>query len=110
MLYVCLTLLTGWCGQLESLRRDSLEWSQNSSARFDSVGRGDNISPLLAGVSSWVWMFPNPLAGRKRPSGHVDLLATRDIEGFHKRVHVLPAVQLSEAADVSIGNGHESVA
>jgi len=40
----------------------------------------------------------------------VDLLATGDVQGLEERVHVLPAVELTKAANVSVSDRYEGIA
>jgi hypothetical protein len=44
------------------------------------------------------------------PSGDVYLLALGDVEGLEEGVHVLPAVELADAANIGLGDGLEGVA
>ena len=44
------------------------------------------------------------------PSGNVYLLALGDVEGLEEGVHVLPAVELADAANLGLGDGLEGVA
>ena len=39
----------------------------------------------------------------------MDLLATGNVQGLEEGVHVLPAVELAETADIGICNGHEGI-
>lgn len=44
------------------------------------------------------------------PSGNVHLLALGNVEGLEEGVHVLPAVELADAANLGLGDGLEGIA
>ncbi len=48
--------------------------------------------------------------GVDRPRGNVNLLAQRHRQALEERVHVLPAVQLADTANLGVGYGDEGVA
>ena len=85
---------------LQALHAEALKRRQDPRARLDGVGRGDQVGPLLASVCRWVRVLPHTITRGDWPGGNMDLLAAGGIEGLEERVHVFPAVELAETADL----------
>lgn len=94
---------------LQTIDTEALERRQGPRTRLNGLRRGDQVSPLLAGICRWIRVLPRGITRGDWPGGNVDLLATSGVQGLEERVHVLPAVELAETADIGICNGHENV-
>lgn len=95
---------------LETLNRETLEGSKSPGTSLNSVLGSDEVRSRVGVVGSRIRVNLTLLARVDRPSSNVDLLTSRDVERLEERVHVLPAVQLTDTADVSLADGHEGVA
>jgi hypothetical protein len=95
---------------LETLDTEPLERSKSPSTSLNSVGRSDQVGRRVGDVGSRVRVLQCLLTRVHWPSGNVNLFAKRHIERLEERVHVLPAVQLAEAAELGGDDRLESVA
>lgn len=68
------------------------------------------ISVCLGHIGVWVRVLEGLLSGVQRPSSDVNLLTERGGISLQERVHVLPTVQVSNAADLGLHHGLGSVA
>lgn len=95
---------------LEALDGKALEGGEHPGAGLDGVGRGDELGGGVGVVGGRVGGDLALDAGVDGPSGDVDLLALRDVERLEEGVHVLPAVELANAANLGLRDRHEGVA
>ena len=119
--------------ELDALLSDGLPGGKGVGASLNRVGGCDKLgqliskrlqrsgSSLLAGgdtyiavrlgdVSIGVRILQRLLSGVQRPRGNVHLLTKRGRVALHERVHVLPAVEVSDPADLSLDNRLSSIA
>lgn len=111
---------------LDSLGRDSLPRSEGEGASLDRIrgrnelGRLSSVIRSKAHIGQHIWnsyiriclcnvgvrvrVLEGLLSWVQRPGRDVDLLSKRCSVGLHEWVHVLPAVQVSNAADLSVHN------
>jgi hypothetical protein len=97
---VGLRLHTLRCVLLETLDTEPLERSKSPSTRLNSVGRSDQVGGRVGDIGRRVRVLQCLFARVHWPSSNVNLLAERHVERLEERVHVLPAVQLAEAAEL----------
>jgi hypothetical protein len=107
---VSLRLNTLGSVNLETLNGQTLEGCKSPCTSLNGVFGSDEIRSRIGIVGSRIRMNLTLLARVDRPSSNMNLLTSRDIEGLEERVHVLPAVQLAEATDISLADRHEGVA
>ena len=96
--------------QLDAVGGDGLPRRKREGPGFDGVSWRDKIRGRIRNVSSRVRVFQRLLARVHRPRRNMDLLALRDIERLEEGVHVLPAVELTEATKFGLSDRLESIA
>lgn len=94
----------------QPLLAQPLERRERPRPRLDRIRGRHQIGCRICHVSRRVWILQRLLARVHRPRRDVHLLAGGDVEGFEERVHVLPAVELAETAELGGGYGQEGVA
>ncbi|KAI6752059.1 hypothetical protein HG531_006755 [Fusarium graminearum] len=77
---------------------------------LNGILRSDQVRGWVSIVGGWVGVNLALLARVDRPCGDVNLLTSRDVERLEEGVHVLPAVELTNTANLSLTDRHESVA
>lgn len=95
---------------LQALLAEPLERRERPRARLNRIRRRNKIRRRVRHVGGRVRVHEGLLARVDGPGGDVDLLAHGDVEGLQERVHVLPAVELAEAAELRGHHGLEGVA
>lgn len=104
----------------DSLGRDSLPGSQGESASFDGIlgshelfrqqhsftrtKKRTYITVRLSNVGERIRILQSLLARIQRPSSNMHLLTQRSRIRLHERVHVLPAVKVSDTTNLSLHN------
>lgn len=94
---------------LQTLHAQPLKGRQGPGTRLNGISRRHEVGRRVGHVGRRVGVLERFLAGIDGPRGDVDLLAHRDVERLEEGVHVLPAVELTEAAELGRGDRHEGV-
>lgn len=96
-------------GLLQTLNAEALEWGEGPCAGLVGVRWGDKVRGAVGIVGRRVWRDLALDTRVDRPGGDVDLLPLGDVQGLEEWVHVLPAVELSQPAELRFGDGLEGV-
>lgn len=107
---VRLGLHARWRILLQTLHRQPLERRQRPRRRLKCVRRGDDVRRRLRDVRRRVRVLQRLLSRVDRPRRDMDLLSHGDVERLEEGIHVLPAVELAETAEVGVDDGQEGVA
>lgn len=94
---------------LQTLDGETLERSKSPCSGLDGVLRSDQVRGRISVVGGRVRVNLALLAGVDRPGGNVNLLSSRDVKALEERVHVLPAVKLTDAANAGLADRLEGV-
>ena len=94
--------LTRWGLQSNTGGRNCLEGCERERASLDGVSGSDDVGVGVADVSVRVGVFGGRSVRVQRPCGDVDLLALGDGVRLEEGVHVFPAVEVADAANLGI--------
>lgn len=83
-------------------RRDGLEGCESERASLDGVSRSDDIGVGIADIGVRVRILECGGVRVQRPCGNVDLLALRNGVCLEEGVHVLPAVEVANSANLGV--------
>lgn len=94
--------LARWSLQSNTGGRDCLERCERERTSLNGVCRSDDVGVGVADVGVRVGVLEGGGVRVQRPCGDVDLLALRDGVRLEEGVHVLPAVEVADAANLGI--------
>lgn len=95
---------------LEPFLAQPLEGCEGPGTSLDGICGCDKVGSRFRNVRRRVGVLERLFSWVYRPSSDVNLLALGNVERLQEGVHVLPAVELAEAAELSLCNGHKGVA